>query len=192
MPADLFGRLDIKLLETSPGDKGWDIFSLDYRVDLPISTILNQTNMQKYLKIFNFLWRVKRVEQVFLSQIKSENQLHHLRSMSQHRLKFNLMRHEMYHFVSNLYNYIMLEAIESAWKHFKDQIAVAEDLNYIIETHDKFVEEVLDKALLKSDQIYRQMLKIFDLIFRFKYVDDILVTDLMESIERKKMLQNNE
>ena len=59
----------MKLLESSPGDRGWEIFLLDYRVnDLsPLSTIFSEEIMQKYLKIFNFLWRLKRVEHALSS-----------------------------------------------------------------------------------------------------------------------------
>ena len=36
-PKEFLNRLDIKLLEASPGDRGWEIFQLDYRVnDLPV------------------------------------------------------------------------------------------------------------------------------------------------------------
>lgn len=47
---------------SSSGERGWDIFSLDYHVEAPISTVLTSSVMKQYLKIFNFLWRVKRVE----------------------------------------------------------------------------------------------------------------------------------
>ncbi len=37
--ADILARLDVRLLEVSPGDTGWDVFSLDYHVDGPIRTV---------------------------------------------------------------------------------------------------------------------------------------------------------
>lgn len=37
--ADILNRLDVRLLEQSPGDTGWDVFSLDYHVDGPIGTV---------------------------------------------------------------------------------------------------------------------------------------------------------
>ena len=36
---DILDRLDVRLLEVSPGDAGWDVFSLDYHVDGPIKTV---------------------------------------------------------------------------------------------------------------------------------------------------------
>jgi len=59
---DILRRLDVRLLEISPGDSGWDVFSLDYHVDSPINTIFTPVAMHQYLKMFNFLWRLKRVE----------------------------------------------------------------------------------------------------------------------------------
>ena len=43
---DILTRLDVKLLEASQGDKGWDVFSLHYHVDGPIETV----SSQKYLR----------------------------------------------------------------------------------------------------------------------------------------------
>ena len=54
--------LDVRLMEVSPGDSGWDVFSLDYRVSAPVNTILTPATMHQYLKLFHFLWRLKRVE----------------------------------------------------------------------------------------------------------------------------------
>lgn len=36
---DVLARLDFRLLEINPGDRGWDVFSLDYHVDPPLNTV---------------------------------------------------------------------------------------------------------------------------------------------------------
>lgn len=36
---DILKRLDVRTLESSPGESGWDVFSLDYHVDGPIRTV---------------------------------------------------------------------------------------------------------------------------------------------------------
>ncbi|CAB4061954.1 TUBGCP3 [Lepeophtheirus salmonis] len=36
---DILDRLDVRLLEIQPGDTGWDVFSLDYKVSGPIGTV---------------------------------------------------------------------------------------------------------------------------------------------------------
>eukprot|EP00842_Homolaphlyctis_polyrhiza_P005168 jgi/Hompol1/5652/HPOL_004606-RA len=64
---DILKRLDVRLLEATSGDLGWDIFALDYLVDSPTNTILTPQAMHTYLKLFTFLWRLKRVEHALSS-----------------------------------------------------------------------------------------------------------------------------
>ena len=61
---DVLRRLDARMLEYSHGEIGWDVFTLEYKVDAPIDTVLNSTSMEKYLKIFKHLWQIKRIEVV--------------------------------------------------------------------------------------------------------------------------------
>ena len=50
------------MLEPGDGDRGWDVFSLEYQAASPLSTVFTEAVMLRYLRIFNFLWRLKRVE----------------------------------------------------------------------------------------------------------------------------------
>jgi gamma-tubulin complex component 3 len=50
------------MLEYSHGEIGWDVFTLEYKVDSPIDTVLDSVSMEKYLKLFRYLWQQKRVE----------------------------------------------------------------------------------------------------------------------------------
>ena len=58
---DILERLDVRQLEIVPGDIGWDVFSLDYHVTGPVSTILAD-DPTAYLMLFHALWRAKRME----------------------------------------------------------------------------------------------------------------------------------
>lgn len=59
---DVLRRLDARMLEYSHGEIGWDVFTLEYKVDSPIDTVLDPESMEKYLKLFRYLWQQKRVE----------------------------------------------------------------------------------------------------------------------------------
>ena len=61
-PPDVVRRLDARMLEYSHGEIGWDVFTLEYKVDAPIDTVLDSGAMVKYLKLFNHLWKIKRIE----------------------------------------------------------------------------------------------------------------------------------
>jgi gamma-tubulin complex component 3 len=190
-------RLDVKLLDASAGDYGWDIFSLDYKTEAPLNTIFNPAVMKKYLRLFNFLWRVKRVEHslstIWMQHMKTAVTTDGLKDLRSQMHKCNLLRHEMLHLVMNFLNYIMVEVIESAWTNLMEELKGAKDLNDIIKYHENFLNQILDKALLtqRSDPIYRQLLKIFDLVFRFKYTQEMLVNSAQEEHQRRMALKSN-
>lgn len=71
--------------------------------------------------------------------------------------KFNILRHQMTHFINNLISYIMVDGIETSWKQFIDDFDKTKDFSEIIQTHETFVQSILDKALLteKNISIYR-------------------------------------
>ncbi len=50
------------MLEYSHGEIGWDVFTLEYKLDAPIDTVLDPDSIQKYLKVFRHLWNMKRIE----------------------------------------------------------------------------------------------------------------------------------
>lgn len=60
--ADILRRLDARMLEASEGDLGWDAFTLEYKVDSPVNTVLDGEAMSGYQQIFTHLWRIKRSE----------------------------------------------------------------------------------------------------------------------------------
>ena len=53
--------------QVSPGDSGWDVFSLQYHVTGHIGTVFNSECMMLYRRVFNFLWRAKRMEYILSS-----------------------------------------------------------------------------------------------------------------------------
>ena len=59
---EILDRLDVRLLDVQPGDYGWDVFSLDYKVTGPISAVFGRRTLTRYLMLFNSLWRAKRME----------------------------------------------------------------------------------------------------------------------------------
>jgi len=52
------------VVQVSPGDTGWDVFSLEYHVSGHIRTVFTSECMMIYLRVFNFLWRAKRMEYI--------------------------------------------------------------------------------------------------------------------------------
>ena len=111
--SDILGRLDVKLLEIQPGDTGWDVFSLDYKVTGPIGVVFTQEAMTQYLMLFNTLWRAKRMEWVLSGVWQKLASLHkmtrQLKELSPVLHYANLVASEMIHFVHQLAYYITFE-----------------------------------------------------------------------------------
>ena len=149
--------------------------------------------MLSYKKIFNFLWRLKRIEHS-LSQSWRINQEHAAKfekilGMKGVFHRFNLCHHEMVHFVSNIHNYIMVEVLESAWKIFQDEVKQAADLDQLIDIQRKFVTGIMDKALLneKNNSLYRVLQKLLNQVYMFTYKkDNYFYSTALEEYERIK------
>ncbi|EEC84667.1 hypothetical protein OsI_31569 [Oryza sativa Indica Group] len=57
---DILDRIKVKMMDHGDGDRGWDVFSLEYDARVPLDTVFTASVMKRYLKIFNFLWKLKR------------------------------------------------------------------------------------------------------------------------------------
>ena len=94
------------------GETGWDIFSLDYRVATPLDVVVTPAAMHRYLQVFSFLWRLKRVEHTLGEDWKRAR----MRSVRANAVitqapafravlhRCQMLRSEMFHFVSNLHS----------------------------------------------------------------------------------------
>jgi len=58
----LFSSTDNKTTATQHAERGWDIFSLDYAIQKPLTTIVTARCKSQYRKLFHLLWRLKRIE----------------------------------------------------------------------------------------------------------------------------------
>ncbi|KAI9759680.1 MAG: Microtubule-nucleating Tub4p (gamma-tubulin) complex component [Chaenotheca gracillima] len=156
-PPDVLRRLDARMLMQGHGDIGWDCFTLEYKIDAPVNVIVTPDGSRKYLKVFNFLWRVKRVEFALGSTWR--------RCMTGARGVLAAVEDkvgrdwkvarccvaEMIHFVCQLQYYILFEVIESSWDEL--QVAMAKPgatLDDLIGAHARYLEAITHKGLLGS------------------------------------------
>lgn len=176
---ELLGRLEIKILESAPNETGWEIFMLDYRVNdlAPLATVFTEPVMVSYKKIFNFLWRLKKIEHQLSQSWRTYKEHAHIFKRMRggyqnvfHRLA--LCHHEMLHFVSTIHNYFMVEVLESQWTLFQEDLRTqVRDLDGLIGLQRKFVDSILDKALLndKNNPLFHQLQRILTNVFNFTY-----------------------
>lgn len=59
---EVLDRLYAKKGETCGVPIGWDVFTLEYRMNQPLSTVFTEHNMSSYLRVFRLLWKLKHAE----------------------------------------------------------------------------------------------------------------------------------
>ncbi|PLB52877.1 putative spindle pole body component [Aspergillus steynii IBT 23096] len=154
---DVLRRLDARMLELSHGEIGWDCFTLEYKIDAPVDVVITPWASTQYLKMFNFLWRVKRVEFALGSTWR--------RCMTGARgvlgsvddkvgpdwKRARCVIAEMIHFVCQLQWYILFEVIESSWNELQASVSRPEcTLDDLIEAHTEYLNSITRKGLLGS------------------------------------------
>ncbi|KAL1844519.1 hypothetical protein VTK73DRAFT_2375 [Phialemonium thermophilum] len=152
---DVLRRLDARMLQLSHGDIGWDCFTLEYKVDSPVDVVVTDWGNRQYLKVFNFLWRVKRVEFALASAWRKSTT--GSRGVLQTddpdvRRTWKTTRGvlaEMIHFVGQLQYYVLFEVIESSWSELQANIRKDDcTLDDLIQAHEKYLRNITHKGLL--------------------------------------------
>ncbi|CDO71343.1 hypothetical protein BN946_scf184908.g101 [Trametes cinnabarina] len=203
-PPDVLRRLDARMLEYSHGEIGWDVFTLEYKVDAPIDTVLDPTAMMKYLKLFNHLWKVKRIEStlsagwmriaggaktflrvpgiLFSTRLPGYILAHrfHLElEYDWHQIR--LVMAEMIHFIRQVEAYCHLEVIECSWQDLSHFVQKKEgDLDALIENHRAYLDRMVKKVLLLSpkagreENLLNQVRDVFTMVLNFREATDDL------------------
>lgn len=152
---EVLQRLDARMLEMTHGDIGWDVFTLEYKVPAPIDVIVDKRGSKEYLKVFNFLWRVKRVEYALGSTWRrcmtgARGVIGNVTDkVGQEWKTARCTISEMIHFVDQLQYYILFEVIEASWEQLQRSKSRPDcTLDDLINAHDTYLKSITRKGLL--------------------------------------------
>ncbi|CCK72004.1 Spc98p KNAG_0I02180 [Huiozyma naganishii CBS 8797] len=76
----LINRLDARVLDFGSDLLGWDVFTLEYDIPPPLSIVLNVNRAdgrKEYLRIFNFMWKFKKLQYFGNKEMLKEKELSH-------------------------------------------------------------------------------------------------------------------
>ncbi|VDB90091.1 unnamed protein product [Peniophora sp. CBMAI 1063] len=160
-PPDILRRLDAEMLEYTRSEIGWDVFTLVYKIDAPLDTVLDPDSMVKYLKLFNHLWKIKRIEMTltkgWLRAGSGTKVFIHLPELEQEWHQLRLSVAEMIHFIRQMQAYSQLEVIECSWADLMDFVHKKEgDLDALIAAHRDYLGRLVRKILLLSNKAGRE------------------------------------
>lgn len=156
---EVLRRLDARMIELNRNDTGWDCFTLEYKISAPCDVVITQWANTQYLKIFNVMLRVKRVEYSLNSTYRkcmtgARGVLASAAVDDKLKADWKYARcliAEMVHFVNQLQYYILFEVIESSWETLQNTITKPDaTLDDLIEAHTKYINTIVQKGLLAS------------------------------------------
>ncbi|KHN96389.1 Gamma tubulin complex protein 3 [Metarhizium album ARSEF 1941] len=152
---EVLRRLDARVLQLSENDTGWDCFTLEYKIDAPVDVVVTQRGSRQYLKVFNYLWRIKRVEFALLTTWRrcmtgARGVLQNSDPVVSQTWKSTRgTLAEMTHFVGQLQYYILFEVIESSWDELQKRIRKEGcTLDDLINAHQRYLTDITHKGLL--------------------------------------------
>ncbi|PSR90675.1 hypothetical protein PHLCEN_2v4824 [Hermanssonia centrifuga] len=195
-PVDVVRRLDARMLEYSHGEIGWDVFTLEYKVDAPIDTVLDPEAMIKYLKLFNHLWKIKRIESTlskgWMRIASGARTFLRVPELNHDWHQVQIVMAEMIHFIRQMEAYCQLEVIECSWKILLEFVHKKEgDLDALIEAHRAYLDRMVKKVLLlnpkagREENLLNQVRELFSVILQFREAtDDFYNYCLSESARR--------
>ncbi|KAK1802838.1 hypothetical protein P4O66_021376 [Electrophorus voltai] len=188
---EILKRLDVRLLEVSPGDTGWDVFSLDYHVDGPIATVFTRECTNRYLRVFNFLWRAKRMEYILTDIWKSQMcNAKLLKSMpGEHGAGPRCQQGAPERGGAFIYRRELARqhgvawVLECSWDELWNKVQRAQDLDHIIAAHEVFLDTIISRCLLDSNsKLLNQLRAVFDQIIEFQSAQDTLYRSALEEL----------
>lgn len=150
-------NLDARILELGHGALGWDVFTLEYHLQPPLEGILMGSMEKKsYLRIFNFLWRIKRVSHALNNgwrRMRIQSFANAQNSLSTIWPPLRLAMAQMIHFINELQYYIIFEVIETSWTKLQEKLVAQVTVDELQNLHQQFLQDIMSKGLLHTDNL---------------------------------------
>lgn len=160
---DVLSRVQVRLGRALEGDKGWDVFNLNYVVDGPSAAVLSPEALSAYGQAFRLLWTIRRVDYA-IGEVWHElnNTQHALNTLQRLQKEYGIdvsstlnnvpsllrflhsRRIDMARFVSTLGARLVFKVIEPTWASMLTKIQNATDLDGIICAHEEALVKILN------------------------------------------------
>lgn len=162
--ADLLDRFGLRFLEKSDGDKGWDVFCLEFRFsDLMKHIITDQVEL-KLQRLSHFLIKLRRLyykmNKIWILQKKVLKCKEVAEDAKNLIIKCNLMRTHMSQFITNINSYVFYEVIASEYQKFMQSIEKCQDLEELRKNCETLMNDLLRRCFLQKDENFHKNMKV--------------------------------
>ncbi|KAK7073089.1 Gamma-tubulin complex component 3 [Halocaridina rubra] len=192
---DILKRLDVRLLEISAGDIGWDIFTLDYHVDGPIGTVFTADCMRQYLMLFNALWKDKRMtmilSNIWKEQAATSKLCRDLPELTVVLHGIQLLTTEMIHLVHQMQYYMTFEVMECSWHGLMTNLKSAQSLDDVIAAHNEYLKRIVSGAFLdaESKHLRIHLRTFYNVIENLQCLQELLSSAVLAEVNARKVYE---
>lgn len=139
---------------------GMETFSVNYKVQWPLSLVISRKALTKYQLIFRFLFHCKHVHR----QLCAAWQLHQgARARDMHGTAISsssILCMNMLKFINSLLHYLTFEVLEPNWHVMHNKLENAKSIDEVIQYHDFFMEKCLKECSLLSPILLKKFEKL--------------------------------
>ncbi|KAG7634311.1 Gamma tubulin complex component C-terminal [Arabidopsis suecica] len=161
---------------------GWDAIALEYSVDWPMQLFFTQEVLSKYLKVFQYLIRLKRTQMELEKSWASVMHQDHIESAQHRKDGINgstsqqrrqgirpmwRVREHMAFLIRNLQFYIQVDVIESQWKVLQTHIHDSQDFTELVGFHQEYLSALISQSFLDIGSVSRILDSIMKLCLQF-------------------------
>lgn len=161
---------------------GWDGIALEYSVDWPLQLFFTQEVLSQYLRVFQYLLRLKRTQmelekswasvmhQDHTDFAKRRNDRLNCSVSQQRRQRFRPMwrvREHMAFLIRNLQFYIQVDVIESQWNVLQAHIRDSHDFTELVGFHQEYLSALISQSFLDIGSVSRILDSIMKLCLQF-------------------------
>ncbi|CAL0300253.1 unnamed protein product [Lupinus luteus] len=186
--------------------EGWDGIALEYSVDWPLHLFFTQEVLSKYLKVFQYLLRLKRtqmeLEKLWASVMhqyhtdfaKRQNDRDKCSITNEKRQRLRPMwqvREHMAFLIRNLQFYIQVDVIESQWNILQTRIEESHDFTELVGFHQEYLSALISQAFLDIGSVSRILDGIMKLCLQFCWNNETQDTSELEHIAEEFNKKSN-
>ncbi|AES61764.2 Gamma-tubulin complex component 4 [Medicago truncatula] len=162
---------------------GWDGIALEYSIEWPLHLFFTQEVLSRYLKVFQYLLRLKRTQMeleklwasvmhqyhsIFAKNKKSDQDKSPITQQRDQRFRSMWrVREHMAFLIRNLQFYIQVDVIESQWNILQSHIQDSHDFTELVGFHQEYLSALISQTFLDIGSVSRILDGIMKLCLQF-------------------------
>jgi len=145
------GHVGAGLAAADPSLRGYEAFTLDLKVEWPLSLVISMRSITKYQLLFRHLFFCKYVERRLCDSWRNHQRYKEL-ALRNAQTSSYILRQRMLHFQQNFVYYMMVEVIQPRYHQFEVAMRGVGSVDDVLRCHGDFQDTCLKECLISADE----------------------------------------